>query len=49
MLDAWKENWIFTFLGIVFLIFAGAAQNWILVAIGLAFLAYPPISYKLGF
>lgn len=46
ILDAWRENWIFTFLGFVFLVFAGAAQNWILAAIGLAFLAYPPISYK---
>ncbi|MBE2223234.1 MAG: hypothetical protein IAF02_16955 [Anaerolineae bacterium] len=47
MMDAWKENWLFTFLGVVFLIFAGAAQNWMLAAIGLAFLAYPPVSYKL--
>lgn len=47
ILDAWKENWIFTFLGVVFLVFAGATQNWILGAIGLALLAYPPLSYKL--
>ena len=47
IVDAWRENWIFTFLGIVFFVFAGATQNWILAAIGLAFLAYPPISYKL--
>jgi mycoredoxin len=47
IMDAWRENWIFTFLGVVFLVFAGATQNWILAAIGLAFLAYPPISYKL--
>jgi mycoredoxin len=47
ILDAWRENWIFTFLGVMFLAFAGASQNWILLLLGLAFLAYPPISYKL--
>jgi mycoredoxin len=47
VLDAWRENWIFTFMGVVFFVFAGATQNWLLAAIGLAFLAYPPISYKL--
>lgn len=45
--DAWRENWIFTFLGVMFFAFAGATQSWILVALGVAFLAYPPISYKL--
>jgi mycoredoxin len=45
--DAWRENWVFTFLGVVLLVFAGAAQSWVLAAFGLAFLAYPPISYKL--
>jgi len=47
IMDAWRENWIFTFLGFVFFVFAGASQSWILAAFGLAFLAYPPISYKL--
>lgn len=45
--DAWRENWIFTFLGFVFLAFAGATQSWLLAAMGLAFLAYAPLSYKL--
>jgi mycoredoxin len=48
ILDAWRENWIFTFLGAVFLIFAGASQSWILGVMGVAFLAYPPVSYKLS-
>ena len=47
ILDAWKENWIFTFLGVVFFVFAAASQTWWLALIGLAFLAYPPLSYKL--
>jgi mycoredoxin len=47
ILDAWRENWIFTILGIMFFAFAGASQTWWLVLIGIAFLAYPPISYKL--
>lgn len=47
LIDAWRENWIFTILGIMFFAFAGATQNWILAVFGLAFLAYPPISYKL--
>jgi mycoredoxin len=47
LLDAWRENWIFTLLGIMFFAFAGASQTWWLVLFGVAFLAYPPISYKL--
>lgn len=47
IMDAWRENWIFTFLGFVFFVFAGASQSWVLAALGVAFLAYPPISYKL--
>ncbi len=47
IMDAWRENWIFTFLGFVFLVFAGASQTWWLALFGVAFLAYPPISYKL--
>ncbi len=45
--DAWRENWIFTVLAIMFFAFAGASQNWWLALFGVAFLAYPPISYKL--
>ena len=37
--DAWRENWVFTFLGVAFLLFAAAGQNWILAVFGLAFLA----------
>jgi len=47
LLDAWRENWIFTILGIMFFAFAGASQTWWLALLGVGFLAYPPISYKL--
>lgn len=47
LLDAWRENWMFTFMGVVFLVFAGATQTWMLAAIGVGFLLYPPISYRL--